>query len=92
MRPPRPTPESRLSELGEFRKSKWPGFGFQRFLCIWLRVEQGLSTTDIARILGWHVNTVRYTQADYIKNGTRALVESHRGGGAQTVDDGRRRS
>ena len=80
MRPPKPISESRLSELNEFRKNKWPGFEFQRFLCVWLRVEQGLATKDIARVLGWHVNTVRYTQADFIKNGTRALVESSRGG------------
>lgn len=80
MRPPMPIPENRLCELKAFRKNRWPGFEFQRFLCIWLRMEQGLSTAEIAKILGWHVNTVRYTQVDFIKHGTPALVEGKRGG------------
>lgn len=80
MRPPKPIPENRISELKAFRKSKWPGFEFQRFLCIWLRTEQGLSTAEIAKTLGWHVNTVRYTQMDFIRRGTPALLEGQKGG------------
>ena len=80
MRPSTPIPEHRLVELEKFRKGKWPGFEFQRFLCVWLRVEQGLSTKEIARVLGWNVNTIRITQRDFIVRGIKALVEEQRGG------------
>jgi len=80
MRPPIPIPEHRLVELKNFRKNKWPGFEFQRFLCVWLRVEQGLSTKEIARVLGWNVNTIRITQRDFIARGPEAFVEEKRGG------------
>jgi len=80
MRPPRPIPEYRLAELKEFRKRKWPGSEFQRFLCVWLRVEQGLSTKEIARVLNWHINTIRFTQSDFIARGPKAFVEEKRGG------------
>ncbi len=80
MRPPKPIPEYRLVELKNFRKNKWPGFEFQRFLCVWLRVEQCLSTQEIARVLGWNVNTVRITQRDFIARGSKAFIEEKRGG------------
>jgi len=80
MRPSLPIPENRLAELKDFRKSKWPGFEFQRFLCVWLRVEQGLPNNEIARVLGWNVNTIRITQRDFITRGSKALVEEKRGG------------
>lgn len=80
MRRPTPIPESRISELNEFRKQKWVGYEFQRFLCIWLRVNLNMSTADIAKALSWHVNTVRFTQKNFIDNGIKALVEVQRGG------------
>jgi transposase len=80
MRPSTPIPEYRLVELQNFRKSKWPGFEFQRFLCVWLRVEQDLSTKEIARVLDWNVNTIRITQRDFIARGSKAFVEEKRGG------------
>lgn len=80
MRPSTPIPIQRLKELKEFRKNKWPGYEFQRFLCVWLRSEQGLSTGQIAEILGWHVNTVRHTQKQFIDVGVTAFSEIPRGG------------
>ena len=80
MRLPEAIPAERLMELKDFRKEKWPGFEFQRFLCIWLRVECGLSTDAIAKTLGWHVNTIRFTQKDFIKRGVCALTEGNKGG------------
>ena len=80
MRPSTPIPPQRLAELEEFRKKKWPGNEFQRFLCIWLRVTHGLSTAEIARTLALSVNTVRFTQKDFIENGVSALTELERGG------------
>jgi len=80
MRPAIPIPEDRRVELQNFRKSKWPGFEFQRFLCVWLRIEQGLSAREIARVLNWNVNTVSITQRDFISRGTKAFVDEKRGG------------
>lgn len=80
MRPPTPISAQRLAELEDFKKKKWPGHEFQRFLCVWLRAERALSTVDIARILGLHINTVRFTQKDFIDNGISALLEMKRGG------------
>jgi transposase len=80
MRPPTPIPESRVLELEGFRKQKWSGFEHQRFLCAWLRVFNNLSTSEIAKIVGWNVNTVRSTQKDFIDRGVIALTEGKRGG------------
>ena len=87
MRTPEPISVERFAELNDFRKEKWPGFEFQRFLCIWLRVECGLSTDSIAQILGWHVNTIRFTQKDFIKRGVTALKESSK---VRTADSGKK--
>jgi transposase len=80
MRPPTPIPESRIQELCEFRKKKWSGHEFSRFLCVWLRVEKGMSTMEIAKLLAWNVNTVRLTQKAFIDQGISALIESKKGG------------
>jgi len=80
MRPPIPIPESRIPELEDFRKKKWSVCEFQRFMCIWLRVKQAMSTLNIAKMIGWNVNTVRIIQRDFIKRGVAALTESTRGG------------
>jgi len=80
LRLPESIPVERLAELNDFRKEKWPGFEFQRFLCVWLRSECGLSTDAIAKTVGWHVNTVRFTQKDFIKRGVSALTEGCKGG------------
>jgi len=80
MRKSIPIPESRTSELEAFRKKKWPGYEFQRFLCVWLRVKQAMSTFDIAKVVGCHVNSVRIIQRDFIKRGVVAFTELARGG------------
>lgn len=80
MRKANPIPESRIRELEAFRKSKWPGEEFRRFLCLWLRIDRGLSPAEIAGVLGWHPITVRTTQQEFIKHGPAALVEKSRGG------------
>jgi hypothetical protein len=41
---------------------------FQRFLCVWLRVERGMVAKEIAAAVGWHVNTVRQVQKDLVDN------------------------
>jgi transposase len=80
MRPPTLIPESRVLELEGFRKQKWSGFEHQRFLCVWLRLFNNLSTSKIAKIVGWNVNTVRLTQKGFIDRGVVALTEGKKGG------------
>jgi len=80
MRPPTPLTESRIAELEEFRKARWQGLEFQRYLCVWMRVKQGATTGEIAKAVGWHVNTVRHVQKDFADRGTAALVDGKRGG------------
>ena len=80
MRPPIPISQARKDELVAFRKAKWSGFEFQRFLCVWLRVERAQTPEQIATTLGWHVNTVRATQQDFARHGVEALGEKPRGG------------
>ena len=80
MRPPIPISQARKDELAAFRKTKWSGFEFQRFLCVWLRVERAQTPEQIATTLGWHVNTVRATQQDFAHHGIEALGEKPRGG------------
>jgi len=80
MRKPIPIPESRIPELENFRKKRWPGLEFQRFLCVWLRVKEALSTLDIAKVIGWNANTVRIIQRDFINRGVAAFTELNRGG------------
>ena len=80
MRKPNPIPPERVRELEAFRKGKWPGEEFRRFLCIWLRVDCGLDPAEIAQVLGWHPITVRTTQQEFLKHGISALEEKPRGG------------
>ena len=80
MRPPTPIPESRIQELNKFRKDKWNGYEFQRFLCVWLRIERDMTPVEIAKLLGWNPGTVRFAQKNFIDNGIQALTELKRGG------------
>ena len=75
-----PIPEKRLAELAEYRKTKLKGFELQRFLCVWLRVEKDMSPVEIARIVGWHVNTVRFVQTNFIAKGIEAFRKAKSGG------------
>jgi transposase len=90
MRPPNPITQARKDELAAFRKTKWSGLEFQRFLCVWLRVEREQTPKQIAKTLGWHVNTVRFTQQEFVRYGVEALREKSRGGrfhAAMTVEE-----
>ena len=80
MRPLAPIPENRLAELNAFKKEKWSGQEFQRFLCVWLRVEKNMSTAEIATIAGKSACTVRLIQKQFIKHGVQALTGLKKGG------------
>ena len=53
---PIPIPENRIPELEAFRKKKWPGYEFHRFMCVWLRVKESLSTPNILLRHGFSAN------------------------------------
>lgn len=80
MRPPIAIPEGRQAELKAYRKKLWKGNELQRFLSVWLREEQGLGSLEIAKIVGWHVDTVRLIQRNFIRHGVSVLKETRRGG------------
>lgn len=80
MRKPGLIPSKRLRELEAFRREKWPGDVFRRYLCVWLRAENQMNAVDVGKVVGWHPTTVRITQADFIRQGVAALVEKPRGG------------
>jgi len=39
-----------------------------------------MSPVEIAQTIGWHVNTVRFVQTDFIASGTEAFRDGKRGG------------
>ena len=75
-----PMPESRAEELAEFRKARWTGLEFQRYLCVWLRTEKGLPASEIAGIVGWHADTVRLIQRGFIARGAVVFRDEREGG------------
>ena len=75
-----PIPKKRLSELERYRESKFPAQEFKHFLCVWLRAESGMPTTEIARAVGLHEVSVRIIQRDFIARGKVAFRSSDRGG------------
>jgi transposase len=52
----------------------------ERILCIWLRASLGLSSQQIATVLGWHPGSVRNLQARVLREGVAVLEQPGRGG------------
>ena len=77
-----PIPESRIEELEGYGRRRGSGPELKRFLCVWLRVEQGLAATQIAKAVGWNANTVRIVQRDFIALGAESFDDGKRGGRA----------
>jgi len=73
-------PKKRLAELERYRDSKFSAQEFGRFLCLWMRAEQGLPTTVIAMATGLHEATVRIVQRDFIDRGMDAIIGVGSGG------------
>jgi transposase len=75
-----PIPESRLAELAEYAHRKWKGLEHQRFLCVWLRAEKGMTSAAIAGVLGCHPVTVRQVQREFIARGPAVFLDENNGG------------
>jgi transposase len=52
----------------------------ERILCVWLRASLGLSSQQIATVLGWHPGSVRKLQARVWREGMGVLEQPGRGG------------
>jgi transposase len=52
----------------------------ERILCVWLRASLGLSSPQIATVLGWHPGSVRHLQARVLHDGMSVLKQPRRGG------------
>src|SRR3954471_17340685 len=52
----------------------------ERILCVWLRASLGLSSPQIATVLGWHPGSVRNLQARVLREGIGVLEQPGRGG------------
>ena len=57
---------------------------YQRALCLWLRVEQGLPAKAIAKMLGMSFGGVRNIHSRYLKRGERILTNVPTGGRLHT--------
>jgi len=72
-------PESRRAEMEEFSATRCSGSELRRFLCVWLRVEGGMSAVEIARALKWSANGVRIVQRHFIERGVAVFADRKRG-------------
>jgi transposase len=80
MRKPRPIPADHLDQLASSLKSTRTKSEFQHVQCIWLRAAFGLSASQIATAIGWHVSSVRRIHALYLKKGPVAFQCPVKGG------------
>jgi transposase len=80
MRTPTPFPKDSRESISKSLKRTKTKSEFQRVQCIWLRISLGLTTTRIAEAIGWHVDTVRHIQSQYLRKGEAGLTISAKGG------------
>jgi transposase len=72
-------PESRRAEIEEFAARPCSKAEFRRFLCVWLRVEGGMSAVEIAGAVKWSAHTVRVVQRRFIESGAGSFADGKRG-------------
>jgi transposase len=80
MRPPRPIPEEALEELRSQLKTTKTKTEYRRVLAVWLRASLSMSAPMVAQALGLATGTVRRIQAEYLRQGQKALKTAARGG------------
>jgi transposase len=81
MRPARTISEEQKEVIGRHLKSAKTKCGYQRVLCLWLRVSLGLDANHIATGIGWQsASSVRRVQSQFFKEGEQALSRPGRGG------------
>jgi transposase len=80
MRRPRPIPDGAAETLSKLLKEAETKSEFQRIQCIWLRASLHLSSDQVAVAIGWHPNSVKKLQAQYLRDGESVLGVSKSGG------------
>jgi transposase len=80
MRAPNPLPTEAMEELAALLQQCRTSAEYRRVECVWLRAPLGLSATQIATVLGWHVSSVYDLHSRYLRAGIAALQGPGRGG------------
>ncbi|MBW2148693.1 MAG: winged helix-turn-helix domain-containing protein [Deltaproteobacteria bacterium] len=80
MRKPRSIGEEQKAVLEKLLKTTKKKADYRRVMCIWLRACLGLSSSEVAKAIGWSSSTVKILQARYFKEGESALLGVGRGG------------
>ena len=80
MKKPRPLSVEAVESLGKKLKEAQSKSGFQRVQCVWLRASLGLSSHQVAVAIGWHPNSVKKLQSEYLRKGEVVLEVSKSGG------------
>jgi len=74
-----PIPESRIEEIKEFRSKHCSKAEFRRFLCVWLRIDSGMSAVEIASAVKLNAHTVRMVQRRFIEFGIVSFADKKMG-------------
>jgi transposase len=73
-------PEGAAERLARLLKEARSKAEYQRVQCVWLRATLGLSSRQVAEVLGWQASSVRHVQARYLQQGEEALHDKPHGG------------
>ena len=73
-------PEGTAEQLAPLLKGARSKAEYQRVQCVRLRATLGLSSRQVAEILGWQASSVRHVQARYLQQGEAALRDKPPGG------------
>jgi hypothetical protein len=84
-------PESRRAEIEEFAVRQCSKAEFRRFLCVWLRVEGGMSAAGISKAVKWSAHTVRVVQRRFIESSVASFADGRRAAGPRRGCPSRRR-
>jgi transposase len=80
MRKPTPIPVKDQQSLAELLRKVKTKEEFQRIQCVWLRASLELNSHQVAVAIGWHPNSVKKLQAQYLRHGEAVLQLSKSGG------------
>src|SRR3982750_3527909 len=80
MRTLTPLSAEAMEELAAWRQQCRTSGEYRCVECVWLRAALGLSATQIATVLGWHVSSVYDLHSHYLREGVTVLQGPGRGG------------
>ena len=80
MRPQKPISEEECKRLQQLLKETKTKSDFRRVQCVVLRAELGLTSPQIAKVIGWSVGRIKQIHSRYFKDGEESLIGVGRGG------------